>query len=85
MALFTTTHFMLMCLLQGFWTTIWILKAQEEEGWVLKQHLVAEVYLLLKYCIYCVSMPSLHRESTDSLIIVHTCYTIQDLLIVLHA
>ena len=25
--------------------------------------------LLLKYCIYCVSAPSLHRESTNSLII----------------
>ena len=26
------------------------------------------VRLLLKYCIYCASAPSLHRESTDSLI-----------------
>ena len=25
-------------------------------------------WLLLKYCMYCVSAPSLHRESTDSLI-----------------
>ena len=27
------------------------------------------IRLLLKYCIYCASAPSLHRESTDSLII----------------
>ena len=26
------------------------------------------IRLLLKYCIYCASAPSLHRESTDSLI-----------------
>ena len=26
------------------------------------------IWLLLKYCIYCASAPSLHRESTDSLI-----------------
>ena len=26
------------------------------------------IWLLLKYCIYCISTPSLHRESTDSLI-----------------
>ena len=28
------------------------------------------IRLLLKYCIHCVSAPSLHRESTDSLILV---------------
>ena len=28
--------------------------------------------LLLKYCIYCVSAPSLHKESTDSLITIHS-------------
>ena len=27
------------------------------------------IRLLLKYCIYCASAPSLHRESTDSLIL----------------
>ena len=32
-------------------------------------HICGEVMrLLLKYCIYCVSAPILHRESTDSLI-----------------
>ena len=32
-------------------------------------HICGEVMqLLLKYCIYCVSVPILHRESTDSLI-----------------
>ena len=29
------------------------------------------IRLLLKYCIYCASAPSLHRESTDSLINLH--------------
>ena len=33
------------------------------------------IRLLLKYCIYCASAPSLHRESTDSLISEAPIYT----------
>ena len=33
----------------------------------------AVTQLLLKYCIYCVSAPTLHRESTDSLIYTYSC------------
>ena len=32
------------------------------------------IRLLLKYCIYCASAPSLHRESTDSLIVISRHY-----------
>ena len=39
--------------------------------------------VLLKYCIYCVSMPSLRRESTNSLILLthshHVFHTAADL------
>ena len=35
------------------------------------------IQLLLKYCIYCASVPSLHRESTASLIYTYKCLTSQ--------
>ena len=61
------------CLLRGFWETLSVLliiKVLKEEGWVLKLafNICGEsIRLLLKYCIYCASAPSLHRESTNSL------------------
>ena len=51
-------------------------KPLKEEAWELKQafsvFVVVKLYgFCLKYCIYCASAPSLHRESTDPLIAVN--------------
>ena len=66
------TLFVFSHLPRGFWAAILVLliiKALKEKGWVLKVYLCGKVvWLLLKCCIYCASMPILHMESTDSLI-----------------
>ena len=61
----------------GFWATIWVLliiKALKEKDlvlWMSFSMFVAMLYsfCLSSYCIYCVSAPILHRESTASLMV----------------
>ena len=74
MALSLPQTFAFSCLPRSFWALIIMsladhIKALKDECWTLLVYLWWSCMSFSIICIYCASVPSLHRESTDSLIL----------------